>query len=210
MSVRFVSSDRDASFWWKLGTLGGFIGLIWIISGITLLIPGPKWGVIGIVPRTTDGLAGILAAPFIHGSFDHLLSNTIPLIVLGGLILLRGVNEFLVVLQISILIAGAGTWLLGSGGGHHIGASGVVFGFLGFLLFRTIYNRTISSAIVTVVVAIAYGGTLTSALIPAEGISWSGHFFGFLGGFAAARYRYRRPYPPRSTGNGQTGLRRVH
>lgn len=189
MPPHFVSPARDRSLRWRAGTLAGLIALIWGVSLAVLVLPLGLPGIFGIIPRTTDGLAGILVAPFIHGNLQHLLGNTIPLAILGALILLRGVNEFLTVLQVSILVAGAGTWLVGTGG-QHIGASGVVFGFTGFLLFRTVYDRRFTSALVTAIVLVSYGGVLTSSLFPAAGVSWSGHAFGFVGGFVAARFLY--------------------
>ncbi|MDX1582613.1 MAG: rhomboid family intramembrane serine protease, partial [Thermoanaerobaculia bacterium] len=162
MSVRFVTAERDRSLAWRAGTLGVMVVLIWLASIASFVLPLGLPGAFGIIPRTTDGLAGIIVAPLIHGSLQHLVSNTIPLVLLGSLILLRGVNEFLIVLQISILVAGAGTWLFGSGG-QHIGASGVVFGFTGFLLFRTVYDRRLTTGLITIIVLASYGGVLTTS-----------------------------------------------
>ena len=163
----------------------------WVVYAGDAVVPGPMLGH-GIVPRTTYGPTGIVMAPFLHGSLQHLLANTIPFVILGALILLRGVRAFLTVAIVSALIAGFGTWLFGSPGTMHIGASGVVFGFFGYLLFRAIYDRRLSSLVIAVVVAALYGASLLMSLVPAEGISWSGHLFGFLGGIYAARLRYSR------------------
>ncbi len=168
-----------------------FVGIMWLVRGIDSFLPaGFSAAGLGIVPRTWDGLYGIPVTPFIHESFDHLLSNTIPLLILGALILMRGVIEFVFVVLTTTLLSGAGTWLFGTGHAQHVGASGVVFGFFGYLVFRTAFDRKISSAIITLIVAIAYGGAMTFSLIPQDHVSWSGHFFGFVGGFAAARLRY--------------------
>jgi membrane associated rhomboid family serine protease len=93
------------------------------------------------------------------------------------------------VLLASALVAGLGTWLLGTPNSMHIGASGVVFGFFGYLLFRAAYDRRLSSLLIAVVVALLYGASFLTSLMPATGISWTGHLFGFLGGIAAARVR---------------------
>jgi membrane associated rhomboid family serine protease len=146
----------------------------------------------GIVPRTAYGLTGIAMAPFIHANLQHLLANTIPFVILGAVILLRGARAFTTVAIVSALIAGFGTWLFGAPGTMHIGASGIVFGFFGYLLFRAAYDRRISSFLIALVVALLYGGSLLASIIPAQGISWTGHLFGFLGGVAAARLRYGR------------------
>ena len=167
------------------------VGIMWLVRGIDSMLPlGFSSAGMGIVPRTWDGLYGIPITPFIHGSFEHLLSNTIPLLVLGALILARGVIEFVFVFLTTTIVSGAGTWLFGTGHAQHIGASGVVFGLFGYLVFRTAFDRRISSAIITLIVAIAYGSAMAYSLIPQEQVSWSGHFFGFVGGFAAARLRY--------------------
>lgn len=160
---------------------------------LDLLIPGS--GSVaghGIVPRTLFGLEGIPVAPLIHGSFQHLIANTIPFLILGGLVLLRGVLEFLFVVLTCLVISGAGTWLFGAGNAQHIGASGIVFGLFGYLLLRTVFDKRLSSAVITLVVAVAYGAAMLQSFIPTYGISWSGHFFGFIGGVVAARLRQAR------------------
>jgi len=173
-----------------------FIGLMWFVRGIDSFLPhGFSSAGVGIVPRTWSGLHNIPIAPFIHADFDHLLSNTIPFVILGALILVRGVIEFVFVIFVTTFVSGFGTWLFGEGNAQHIGASGIVFGFFGYLVFRTAFDRRITSAIITLAVAIAYGSAMTWSLIPEDHVSWSGHFFGFIGGFAAARLRY--PHRPR-------------
>lgn len=170
-----------------------FVGLMWVVRGIDTFLPeGFSSAGTGIVPRTWSGLWNIPIAPFIHGDFDHLLSNTVPLLILGALILARGVFEFMYVVTVTAFVSGLGTWLFGEGNAQHIGASGIVFGFFGYLVFRIAFDRKISSALIALAVAIAYGSAFVWSLIPEEQISWSGHFFGFVGGFVAARLRY--PY----------------
>lgn len=170
--------------------LSVFVGVMWFVRVLDAVIPGYSSAGIGIVPRSWDGLDGIPVAPLIHADFEHLIANTLPLIVLGALVLLRGIAEFLFVTLISGLVAGVGTWLFGSGDGQHIGASGIVFGLFGYLVFRFAFDRRISTAIVALLVAIGYGASMVWGLVPQERISWSGHFFGFIGGILAARWRY--------------------
>jgi len=170
-----------------------FVGLMWVIRGIDSFLPnGLSSAGTGVVPRTWSGLWNIPIAPFIHGDLDHLLSNTIPLLILGALILARGIFEFMYVVFITAFVSGFGTWLFGEGNAQHIGASGIVFGFFGYLVFRIAFDRKISTALIALAVAIGYGSAFVWSLIPEEQISWSGHFFGFIGGFVAARLRY--PY----------------
>ena len=163
---------------------------MWLVWAVDLVWPGDIGH--GIVPRTAHGLSGIVMAPLIHANLQHLLANTIPFVVLGAIIVMRGVRAFVTVLIVSALVAGAGTWLFGAPHTNHIGASGVVFGFFGYLLLRAVYDQRISSLLIAIVVAVLYGATFLTSLMPSQGISWTGHVFGFLGGIAAARLRYQR------------------
>lgn len=174
----------------RTSLLLGSTASAWLVWAVDLVWPGNIGH--GIVPRTAYGVTGIVMAPFIHANLQHLLANTIPFAILGALILLRGARAFATVAIVSALVAGAGTWLFGTPGTMHIGASGVVFGFFGYLLFRAIYDRRVSSFFIALVVAVLYGGSLLLSLVPAQGISWSGHLFGFVGGIAAARMPYAR------------------
>ena len=196
-TIRPMQQLRD-SVRLRAGSLILFVGLMWFVWLLDAIAPGTGSAAgVGIVPRSWDGLDGIPVAPFIHASFEHLLSNSVPLLILGALILLRGVPEFVFVILVSALVAGVGTWLFASGDGQHVGASGVVFGFFGYLVFRTAFDRRLSSAVITLIVAGAYGTAMAYSLVPQAMISWSGHFFGFIGGFMAARFRY--PARPQRT-----------
>ena len=163
---------------------------MWIVFLADAVTPGRIGH--GIVPRTSYGLTGIVMAPFLHASLQHLIANTIPFVILGAIILLRGTNAFTFVLLVSAAFAGLGTWLFGAPQTQHIGASGVVFGFFGYVLLRAIYDRRISSVLIALVVAAVYGATLFTSLMPVAGVSWTGHVFGFVGGVTSARLRYRR------------------
>lgn len=145
----------------------------------------------GIRPRETDGLWGIVFAPFLHGSFEHLAGNSVPFLALGWLILLHEVRDFVVASLAALVVGGVGTWAVGSPG-VHIGASGIVFGYLGYLLMRGWYRRSIGAVLLSVGVFVLYGGLLWGVLPGTEGISWEGHLFGFLGGALAARLLVRR------------------
>ena len=177
----------------RLSAVFAAVGLLWLVWLVDLIWPG-SLSILGygIVPRTTFGLRGIVVAPLIHANLQHLIANTIPLLILGSIIVMRGVRAFTFVAITSALVSGLGTWLFGTGNAQHVGASGVVFGFLGYLLLRTIFDSRLSSLLVTLVVAILYGATILTSLVPSAGVSWSGHVFGFIGGVIAARMRYVR------------------
>lgn len=175
----------------RVAILSVLVGVMWLIRCIDVFLPrGFSAAGHGIVPRTWDGLWSIPIAPLIHADWDHLIANTVPLIVLGALVLLRGLHEFIFVTLFTAIVAGFGTWLFGTGNAQHVGASGVIFGYFGYLVFRSAFDRKVSSALITLGVAIGYGTAMVFSLVPSEEVSWSGHFFGFAGGFLAARIRY--------------------
>jgi membrane associated rhomboid family serine protease len=171
-------------------TLISLVALLWAIESIDgLIFRGQLDQWFGIRPRTFSGLWGILFAPFLHGSFAHLFANTIPLVSLSWLVMLRKTSDWLVVSAIAALTSGLGTWLIGASNSTHIGASGVIFGYFGFLLMRGYFERSAVAIAVSILVTFLYGGIIWGALpfINAPTISWEGHLFGFLGGVFAAR-----------------------
>lgn len=140
----------------------------------------------GIHPRSIGQLQGILFAPFLHGSWWHLIGNTFPLVVLSGLILAKDRGEWIAVTVLTAIVSGFGTWLFGGGNTVHIGASGVVFGYFGFLVTRAYFERSLGSIAVALLVVMMFGGMIWGILPVRVGISWEGHLFGMLGGIAAA------------------------
>ncbi len=141
----------------------------------------------GIEPRDMDGLVGIGAAPFLHAGFGHLVSNTVPFLLMGFVIAIQGALRVASVTVIVALVSGLGTWLIAPENTIHIGASGVVFGYATYLLSRGFFNRDLLELAIGVVVGVLYGGALLTGLAPQEGVSWQGHFFGAVGGLIAAR-----------------------
>ncbi|NJL86595.1 MAG: rhomboid family intramembrane serine protease [Leptolyngbyaceae cyanobacterium SM1_1_3] len=171
----------------QLLILGGFVVLMWVIELTDELIFRGSLDQYGIRPRSLIGLRGILFAPFLHGNLEHLLANTIPLITLGWFVMLREISDFLWVTAIAGLSSGLGTWLIGDPVSVHIGASGLVFGYFGFLLLRGYFERSIVSVAVSLLAFMLYGSLVWGVLPNQPGISWEGHLFGFLGGILAAR-----------------------
>ncbi len=139
----------------------------------------------GIEPRQFDGLDGVLFAPFLHGGFGHLIANTFPFLILGGVNAGASAARFLQLTVIVGLIGGVGTWLTGPSHSIHIGASGLVFGYLTYLLSRGFFARKLTYIAGGFVVFLVYGGILWG-LLPSPGVSWQGHLFGAVGGVAGA------------------------
>lgn len=140
----------------------------------------------GIVPRSVSHLYGIGLAPFLHASFSHLISNTVPFLILGFAVALGGAVRLLEVSAIVALVSGLGTWLIAPGGSVTVGASGVVFGYAAYLISRGVFNRRMLELLLGVVVMVVFGGALLYDLIPHSGISWQAHLFGGVGGVVAA------------------------
>jgi membrane associated rhomboid family serine protease len=141
----------------------------------------------GIQPHETDGLVGIVTAPFLHAGFGHLIGNTIPFVVMGILIALNGAVRVLAVTAIVGLVSGLGVWLVAPEHTNHIGASGIVFGYATYLMARGFYNRSALEIVIGIVILGIFGTALLSGLAPQQGISWQGHLFGAIGGVVAAR-----------------------
>lgn len=169
------------------------VAVMWIVELVDLL-PGTNFDHWGIRPRSAAGLVGIVTAPFLHAGFGHLIGNTIPFLVLGGLIASSGIGRYAQVTVIVAVVSGVGTWLVGPANTDHIGASGLVFGYLTYLVARGFYERKLTYLAVAVVVVFLYGGVLWG-IVPRDGISWQGHLFGALAGVLAARLLHdERPH----------------
>lgn len=149
----------------------------------------------GIVPRQLDGLSGVVLAPFLHAGFGHLLANTIPLLVLGGLIAFKGLRRLVTVASGVVVLGGLGVWLFGRSA-IHLGASGVVFGFLGYLVAAGLLERRMRSTVLAVVAVVLYGSLIWGVLPGTAGVSWESHLFGLIAGVVMARVVTRRPAVP--------------
>ncbi|PHX96365.1 MAG: rhomboid family intramembrane serine protease [Gemmatimonadetes bacterium] len=172
-------------------TVGGTLATFWAAFAANLVTGGALIQY-GVIPRTTTGLRGILFAPFIHGSLNHLVANSVPFLVLGWLVMLRNARHFIPVTLVSMLGAGLMAWLVGAPGSMHVGASGVVFGYLGFLMLSGWFARSFASIALSIGVTVAWGGLVFGVMPGEPGISWQAHLGGFLGGVLAARWLGRR------------------
>jgi membrane associated rhomboid family serine protease len=174
--------DRAAGFQLVLG----MAALMWLVE-IVDSVDRHRLDSCGIEPRDVEGLRGIVAAPFLHASFDHLIGNTIPFVVLGLAIALSGLGRVAVVTGIVMLIGGLGAWIFAPENTVHIGASGVVFGYASYLISRGIFDKSLLELAMGGLVVVVWGGALLTSLVPHQGISWQGHLFGAIGGVVAAR-----------------------
>lgn len=147
----------------------------------------------GVSPRDPDELPQILTSPFLHASFDHVAGNTLPLFVLGFLTAVSGIGRFLAVSLIVMVTSGLGVWFVAAPNTVHLGASGLIFGYFGYLVLRGLLDRRLRDLLVAVVVVVVYGFAVLSGVVPGTpGISWEAHFFGLIGGGIAAWLLRRR------------------
>jgi membrane associated rhomboid family serine protease len=168
------------------------LALMWAIAIVNLLV-GHRLDALGIHPRTAPGLVGILFAPLLHGGFAHLIANSVPWLAAGGLIVMSDVREFYVVTAFTWITSGLGAWALGADGSVHIGASGVVFGYFGYLLVRGWMRRSFLGIVVSLALGSTYGMVIFLGALPGQvGISWQCHAFGLAGGVLAAIALERR------------------
>ncbi|MAS93014.1 MAG: rhomboid family intramembrane serine protease [Verrucomicrobiales bacterium] len=169
----------------NLGLLFGIVLIFWGVEIVDTVLRGAL-DQFGVQPRRLSKLSGILTSPFLHGDFGHLISNTIPFLILGGIVLIGGRKIFIIASILIIVLGGSALWLLGPPNTNHIGASSLIFGYLGFLLARGIVERSGFWIVISLIVLGVYGSMIFGVLPGQPGISWQGHLFGFLSGIAVA------------------------
>ncbi len=183
---------RDRASALKL--LAGMIALMWGLEVVDLAA-GHRLDAYGIHPRDTAGLAEIVSAPFLHVGFGHLISNTVPFLVFGFLAMAGGIRQWIVVTATIWVLCGLGVWLVGPSGTSTIGASGVIFGWLVFLLARGFFARSARQIGLAIVLFAVWGSVLFGVLPGQPGISWQAHLFGALAGLLAASIVARADRP---------------
>jgi membrane associated rhomboid family serine protease len=172
-------------------TILSFVVLLWLIE-LWDSLSGHRLDNNGIRPLETDGLWGIAFAPLLHSNWQHLIANTGPALVLGFLMTLAGLSRFIFATAIIWFVGGFGTWLIGNTGAppgvetNHIGASGLIFGWLTFLIVFGFFTRKVWEIVVGVVVLFVYGSVLLGVLPGTFGVSWQGHLCGAIAGVLAA------------------------
>jgi membrane associated rhomboid family serine protease len=192
------SVDDDGSLSSPLGraavTMVGFLVLLWVLDLVNNVQHRSLNNDLGIEPRQAGRLPEIFTAPFLHGSVAHLAANAMPLFGLGLIAALTGVWRFVGVTAVIVVVSGLGVWLFAPSNTVTVGASGVVFGYFGYLVLRGLIDRRPVDVVVAAGVAIAYGYLLPGVLPGQEGVSWQGHASGVVGGVLAAwLFRRRRP-----------------
>jgi membrane associated rhomboid family serine protease len=166
---------------------------MWIVFLLSILI-NEDFSRMGLLPRNLVGLLGIITSPLIHADFSHIFSNTIPLIILGWIIFSVYPKLSYLLFVFIYLVTGLLVWIFARQV-YHIGASGVVYGFVSFLFFSGIFRRDNKSIALALVITFLYGGLVWGMIPGLKGISWESHLFGAITGLLAA-YMFRNIEPP--------------
>ena len=172
---------------YQFNIIGTCLLIFWGIEIVNQLFFGDRLDYFGIIPRNIIGLRGIILSPFLHADFMHLLANTVPFAILGWFVMLQETSDFFLVTLLSALFSGVGVWLFAQPNSITVGASGVIFGYLGFLMFRGIFQRNIPSIALSLIVFFLYGGMIWGVLPSNPHVSWLAHLFGFIGGVWTAK-----------------------
>jgi membrane associated rhomboid family serine protease len=186
----------------------GFIALIWILQIANWADRYGLDGTYGILPRSLGHLQDIFIAPFLHFSWDHIEGNSGPLFVFGLLAAYRGVVRFLGITLVVAITSGLAVWLFQGNNELSVGASGLIFGYFGYVLTRGIIDRNVIDALAAIVIGLSYAYILTVAIPGAHGVSWIGHLGGLVGGIASGwifRTWRRLPRGSRATPSGGSG-----
>lgn len=183
------------------GVMIGWVALLWVLEAFNSATG--SLSTYGLSPREVGELRDVIPMAFLHHGFDHLMSNTVPLLILGFLAALTGLRRFAAVVLTIMLVGGLGVWLTAADNTVTAGASGVVFGLLGYLLVRGFVDRNAVDIVTGLLVLLFYGSALWGVLPTNSAVSWQGHLFGLIGGVMAAfMYRREPPLNERITGRG--------
>lgn len=164
-----------------------FLAIIWIVFIIDIVIP-IDFAKFGIRPRTISGLIGIPLSPFIHGGLSHIIGNSFPLFILLSVTIAFFRKQIYLIITSIIIIGGGLVWILGRDS-YHVGASGLIYGLVGFLIAFGIFKKKIVPIIVSIIIGITYGTSMIYGVLPiAKGVSWEGHLFGAVAGVITAKF----------------------
>ena len=162
---------------------GGFLAVIWVVFVLEMIFPWLQG--FGIHPLDIYSLPMIFTSPLLHANLEHIISNSLTGALFAYLIGYSGKRVFWEVTAFTVLIGGLGTWVFGGIGTNHIGASGLVYGWLAYLIVRGFFNRSIGQIITGIVLGFFYSGLIWGVLPGTEGVSWQAHLFGAIGGVVA-------------------------
>ncbi len=178
-------NDFRSNWLTGLQTICLLVSCIWVVEVVNNL-QGHRLNSLGIYPREIETLPGIVLWPLLHGNLQHLVMNTTPLLFMGFFVALRGPSLFIKSTLLIVVLSGSGVWVFGRSA-YHIGASGLVFGYFGFLVAIGVYEKSISGLAIASITLFYYGGIVVGVLPTSGFVSWEGHFFGLCAGVLAAR-----------------------
>ncbi|MCQ9167730.1 rhomboid family intramembrane serine protease [Corynebacterium sp. HMSC074C05] len=183
---QIVPQDRDGGLGAAISTAIGYLVLIWTVFLVNEFIFGGALNNFGVRPRDTSTLWGILTAPLLHADYGHIVANSLPGALFAGLIAMSSKRLFWQVTLLITVVGGGLTWLVGGANTVHIGASGLIYGWLAFLVVRGFVNRRVMQIILGVILASMYSGLIWGVLPTQMAVSWQMHLFGGLAGIWAA------------------------
>ncbi|GKY90062.1 hypothetical protein STA1M1_39310 [Sinisalibacter aestuarii] len=197
--ANMMNRDHMRVFFGRTAALVAFVALLWAVQAVNWIFGYGLNPAFGLIPRHVSGLDGVIAMPLLHGSFAHLMANTPPLLVMGGLLVATTTRALLAVNAVVIGLGGGLVWLFGSSA-IHIGASGLIFGWFGFLIARGLVDRSPITLGAALVVGVLYGTILWGVLPGQPGVSWEAHLFGAIAGAGAAFLIRTHVHAPRLGG----------
>ena len=197
--ANMMNRDHMRVFFRRTAALVAFVALLWAVQVVNWITGYGLNPAFGLIPRHVSGLDGVITMPLLHGSFAHLMANTPPLLVMGGMLVATTTRALLAVNAVVIGLGGGLVWLFGSSA-IHIDASGLVFGWFGFLVARGLVDRLLITLGAALVVGVLYGSLLWGVFPGQPGVSWEAHLFGALAGAAAALLFRTHVHAPRLGG----------
>lgn len=187
-------AEEPISFWKSIRIVIALVSVLWIVQFVQFF-GLYDFSSYGNWPKHVEGLKGIIFSPFIHGSFQHLISNTLPILVLLTVLLNAYPRVGLVVLIFIHIASGVLVWLFAPDTGIHIGISGIIYGIAAFLVASGFFRKDRTSATIAILIALVYGG-MVMGFLPQEGISWESHLFGAVSGVFIAFVLRKQDLPP--------------